>query len=524
MVKLCKNNLKKLNSMGIDVPQFDIEQITKATVESPEWIHFGPGNIFRIFIGSLAQQAIEEKRMKTGIIAVAAYDEEIVEKVYKPFDNLTLAVTMKSTGQLEKKIIGSIVDSLTLEDYDRLKKIFESQSLKMVSFTITEKGYSLMDSKGVLFDFVKDDLNGNPRKAKSTMVLLTDLLYSRYQAGEYPLTLMSMDNCSNNGDKIKSAVEFAAKYMTEKNGYYKGFLEYIKTKISYPFTMIDKITPRPNETVKEHLEQIGIEGMETILTSKNTFTAPFVNAEETQYLIMEDDFKNGKLDFAAGKAVFADRDTVNKAETMKVTACLNPLHTALAVSGCLLDYEFISDEMKDELLVKLIKKIGYDEGLKVVSDPGIVKPEEFIDEVVSIRFTNPYINDTPQRIATDTSQKVGIRFGETIKKYYKNENLNTNDLVGIPIAIAAWLRYLLGVDDRGREFKISPDPMLAELKKTMDKIKLGDVKGDIEAILSSDKIFGINLYEAGLGKKIEKYFNEMIKGKGAFRDTLAKYL
>ena len=107
---------------------------------------------------------------------------------------------------------------------------------------------------------------------------------------------------------------------------------------------------------------------------------------------------------------------------------------------------------------------------------------------------------------------------------YKNENLNTNDLVGIPIAIAAWLRYLLGVDDRGREFKISPDPMLAELKKTMDKIKLGDVKGDIEAILSSDKIFGINLYEAGLGKKIEKYFNEMIKGKGAFRDTLAKYL
>ena len=112
-----------------------------------------------------------------------------------------------------------------------------------------------------------------------------------------------------------------------------------------------------------------------------------------------------------------DRETVNKTERMKVTTCLNPLHTPRWRYGCMLGYTLICDEMKDETLVKLVKRLGYVEGLPVVVDPVILSPKAFIDEVVEQRLPNPFMPDSPQRIATDTSQKVGIRFGETIKSY-----------------------------------------------------------------------------------------------------------
>ena len=73
---------------------------------------------------------------------------------------------------------------------------------------------------------------------------------------------------------------------------------------------------------------------------------------------------------------------------MKVCTCLNPLHTALAVFGCLLGYKKISEEMKDRDLVSLLRRIGYEEGLPAVTDPGILDPREFLDTVLTVRFPN----------------------------------------------------------------------------------------------------------------------------------------
>ena len=132
------------------------------------------------------------------------------------------------------------------------------------------------------------------------------------------------------------------------------------------------------------------------------------------------------------------RETVNKVEKMKVCTCLNPLHTALAVFGCLLDYKLISKEMKDKDLVSLVREIGYVEGLPVVVDPGIINPKTFIDQVLNVRIPNPFMPDTPQRIATDTSQKLAIRFGETIKAYVA-KGLDLKNLRDIPLVFAGWL-------------------------------------------------------------------------------------
>jgi fructuronate reductase len=212
---------------------------------------------------------------------------------------------------------------------------------------------------------------------------------------------------------------------------------------------------------------------------------------------------------------------------MKVTTCLNPLHTTLAVFGCLLGYSTIAEEMKDVQLKNLIKKVGYVEGMPVVVDPGIIKPEAFIAEVIEQRFTNAYIPDTPQRIATDTSQKIAIRFGETIKSYCSRSDLNVQNLKYIPLVLAGWCRYLLAEDDCGEKMELSNDPMMNELKKYMEGIKLGcpsSAAGKLKPILSNENLFGVNLYSVGLGKKIEGFFEEMIAGKKAVRNVLIKYV
>jgi fructuronate reductase len=188
---------------------------------------------------------------------------------------------------------------------------------------------------------------------------------------------------------------------------------------------------------------------------------------------------------------------------MKVCTCLNPLHTSLAIFGCLLGYTRISDEMKNPDLVKLVEGIGYTEGLPVVVDPGIISPKKFIDEVIKVRFPNPFMPDTPQRIASDSSQKIPVRFGETIKAYLASNTLDIKALKLIPLVLAAWARYLLGLDDAGKQFTVSPDPLYASLAPGLEGITLGQ-KGPfhtaLEPIFSNDRIFAVNLYKAGLGE------------------------
>ena len=139
------------------------------------------------------------------------------------------------------------------------------------------------------------------------------------------------------------------------------------------------------------------------------------------------------------------------------------------------------------------------------------------------RLVNRNIPDTPQRIATDTSQKVGIRYGGTIKAYGKKAGM----LKYIPLAIAGWCRYLLGIDDKGGRFELSPDPLLEELKTYIALVRLGNPESaadSLKPILSNKQIFGLDLYRVGVGQKVEGYFRKMISGPGAVKKTLQRYL
>ncbi len=512
-------NREAWENIDIKLPEFNIDEVKSNTEKSPKWLHFGAGNIFKALICNRYQDLLDKNLVNTGIVAVESFDSEVIDCVYKKFDNLSILVLTKADGSSDKRVIASVTDAITTGN-DKLKTMFLNPELQIVSFTITEKGYGLLSPSGEYLDIIKKDIENGLDKPTHVMSIITSNLYNRYKNGASPLTVLSMDNCSHNGDKVKNAVLTIANEWLKNSYVDSGFIDYIsdKTKVSYPLSMIDKITPRPSEKFQKELEESGLENMDLIITKKGSYMAPFVNAEICEYLVIEDNFVNGKPPLEKAGIILTTRDTVNNVETMKVTTCLNPLHTALAVTGCLMGYTLIADQMKDPILKKLVETIGYTEGLKVVLDPKIINPKDFIDEVINERLANPSIPDTPQRIATDTSQKVGIRFGETIKSYIKNKDLDVSDLVGIPLAIAAWLKYLTGIDDSGREFTPSPDPELEVLS-----CKLNESSG-IKWILSNKKIFGLDLYISGLGDKIESMYTEMCSGPGSVKKTLSKYL
>lgn len=519
---------------GYELPAFDRELVRQATIKEPIWVHFGAGNIFRAFPAALQQQLLDAGQSQKGIIVCEGYDYEIIQRLYKPYDDLSLLVVLKPDGQIEKRVIASIMESLIADtqasyDWQRLKEIFREPSLQMASFTITEKGYSVSDAKGRHYSVVIDDFCKGPDLPLSFMGKVSALCYERYKAGGLPLAWVSMDNCSHNGEKLHHAVRTFAAQWADHGLVDPGFPEYVDDakRVSFPWSMIDKITPRPDGDIKSMLEQEGFQSTEIVCTDKKTYAAPFVNAEEPQYLVIEDAFPNGRPPLEKAGVIFTDRETVNRVEKMKVCTCLNPLHTALAVFGCLLGYTSVSEEMRDHRLKKLVEKIGYDEGLPVVVDPGIINPADFLKEVIDVRLPNKYVPDTPQRIATDTSQKLSIRFGETIKAYMKRPDVRVSDLTFIPLVFAAWCRYLLGMDDNGTPFEPSPDPLLDHLRKYLDGITIGSpgpFEDRLRPILSDARLFGVNLYDAGLAEKVQYYFAEMVSGKGAVSKLLARLL
>ena len=190
------SNREEWIQKGYRLPEFDRKAVSKATKKAPYWVHFGNGNIFKAFQANVVQNLLNSEELDRGLIVAEGFDYEIVEKMNRPFDDLNILVTLKADGTIEKTVIGSVVESLILDSdeeiqFGRLKEIFRQDSLQMASFTITEKGYSLVDAKGQTLPSVTEDFLNGPDKPTSYIGKVAALLYSRYLVGEKPVVIDS---------------------------------------------------------------------------------------------------------------------------------------------------------------------------------------------------------------------------------------------------------------------------------------------------------------------------------------------
>ena len=532
-MKLDLNGLQNKNeweAAGVRLPGYDVKAASARAKEAPVWVHFGAGNIFRLFIGGVADELLEKGLLDRGINCIEVFDEEIVDRIYAPHDNLALSVLLLPDGSRRMKVLGSVSEAVKAENRARVQALFESESLQLISFTITEKGYALKSSGGSLLPVVREDMENGPNRAVTAMGVLAAGLLHRYNKGRLPLALVSMDNCAGNGRLLKRSVLGIAGAWLEKGFVSPGFTDYLQdeTSVSFCSTMIDKITPRPDRALADELGRIGVENMRPVETAKRTYIAPFANGERAQYLVIEDRFPNGRPPLEEARGVYTgDFETVNRAERMKVTSLLNPVHTAAGPLGVVLGWERFADMLNGEtVMMKLAKAVAYTEGMPMAPDPGIISPQAFADELFSDRFVNRYLGDTNLRLCTDASQGLAVRFGETVKAYVKRDG-TASALTAVPLGVAGWLRYMLGVDDRGRTYALAPDPMNAEISAAFTGIEWGKpetVKEQLRPILCNEAVFGIDLYAAGPGERIESMFREMLGGPGATLETVKKYM
>lgn len=535
-LKSWRDSLNELKDMGVRTPAFDIDAVKRAGVEQPVWIHIGGGNLYRALHAEIAQDVADAGKLDRGIVVMETFSPFTIDNVYAPFNNDILQVVMNEDGTLAERILAVTADAIfahpkRLNDYTRAKDYFKNPDLQMVTLTITEKGYGLTDAAGEFLPFVVDEIAAGPDGAVSTMGIVAALLHARFEAGAAPIAMVSTDNFSRNGERFRSAVLTIIDGWLAAGRVSAAFRDYAadESRVSFPWTMVDRITPNPAHATEVALGEQGFCDLGMEVMPNGVAFAGFANTEAVHYLVIEDSFPNGRPELELGGVIFADRETAERADTMKVTTCLNPLHTCLAIFGCLLGYTKIADEMRDSDLVALIRHIGYDEGLPVVADPVVIDPAAFIDQLVCHRLPNPSLPDAPQRIAQDTSQKIPVRFGETIKRYIARTELDPADLVYIPLTIAGWLRYLLAVDDQGKAFQPSPDPMLEPLQAALSPLSLGctdaaRIHAAVYPILMRKDIFGADLYQVGLGQKVEAFLAEMLVGPGAVRATIKAHV
>ena len=139
-------NAAEWEQKGYELPKFDIAKVREKTAKEPTWVHFGGGNIFRAFPAAILNDALNTGKYDRGVIVAETFDFEVIDKAYAPYNNLSLCVNLCSDGSIEKKVIASVTEALKADpqfpDWNRLVEIFKNPRLQMISFTITEKGYT----------------------------------------------------------------------------------------------------------------------------------------------------------------------------------------------------------------------------------------------------------------------------------------------------------------------------------------------------------------------------------------------
>ncbi|MDE0588553.1 mannitol dehydrogenase family protein [Halocynthiibacter sp. C4] len=430
-------------------------------------VHLGPGAFFRAFNAVYTDDAMKQGDKDWGILAVSLRSPTAKDQLDLQ-DGAFTSVTL-GAGHTEYRVINSISGVLVApEDPEAVLSKMADPAVKIVSLTITEKGYCHEPATGELqldHPDISHDL-ANPEAPKSAIGFIVEALARRRAAGVAPFTVMPCDNIPSNGKLAKGMVLAFAK---ERES---ALAAWIEENCAFPSTMVDRITPATTPADVKSLEE-----------AQGYHDPACVQHEPFRQWVIEDNFVNGERpQWETGGAQFvAD---VDAHELMKLR-CLNGTHSTLAYLGYLAGFETIAETVAEPAFAELCKRIWRNEIIPTVPKPEGEDLEAYCDALLE-RYQNPSIRHRTWQIAMDGSQKLPQRLLGTIA-----DNIQAGrDYTCLALAVAGWIRYVGGVDENGDPIEVK-DPLADKLKAAIDGANTPAAK--VQTVLSMKEVFDPSL-------------------------------
>ncbi|NGP18160.1 mannitol dehydrogenase family protein [Devosia aurantiaca] len=485
MTRLNSQTLSTL-AAGIKVPGYERSAVT------PGIVHLGIGAFHRAHMAVYVDDLLGEDP-SWGIVGASLRRPDTKEAL-EPQNGLYTIAVCDAAGT-HPRVIGSILRVMDANtEREELLALMADPAIRIVSLTVTEKGYCYAPATGELDEKHPDivyDL-AHPSEPRSAPGMLVEALARRKTAGVAPFTVMSCDNLPSNGETAKRIVTRFAALRDPKLG------EWVKD-VAFPSTMVDRIVPSTTDADRDEVAQlIGAEDAWPIMTE------PF-----TQWVI-EDRFPSGRPAFEkVGAQLVAD---VEPFEHMKLRM-LNGSHSTMAYSGYLGGYQYINEVMADPAYAQMVHGLMTEEAMPTLDMAG-TDLGAYRDQLLE-RFRNPALKHRTWQIAMDGSQKLPQRLLGTIR-----DRLAAGDSIDrLALGVAAWMRYVTGVDEQGGEIDVR-DPHALKMHAIA-----ADAGDDPEALFDGlvglSEVFGTDLasntaFREAVLRQLESLFDE-----GA-RATVAK--
>ena len=426
-------------------------------------VHLGPGAFFRAFNAVYTHEALAARGGDWGILAVSLRSPTARDQL-QPQGGAYTSVTLSPEGP-ETQVITAIRDVLVApEDPEAVLTAMAHPAVKIVSLTITEKGYCHEPATGQLRlddPGIKADL-ANPAAPQTAPGFIVEALARRRAAGLPPFTVLSCDNLPSNGVLARGFVlEFARARDAD-------LADWIAAKGRFPSTMVDRITPATTEADVAQLQ-----------ATTGYYDPGAVMHEPFRQWVIEDDFVNG--DRPAWETAGAQLVKSVEAHELMKLRCLNGTHSTLAYLGYLAGHETIAETIADSPFAALCQHLWRDE-----IQPTLIRPEgedlpAYADALLA-RYRNPAIRHRTWQIAMDGSQKLPQRLLGTIA----DQLVRGGPIDGLALAVAGWMRYVGGVDEAGNAIDVR-DPLADRLRAASDSARAPAVK--VADLLSMEEVF-----------------------------------
>ncbi len=451
--------------------------LAQATPPEIGIVHLGPGAFFRGHQAFYTDAAMAKAGGNWRICAVSMRSRDVAEAL-NPQDGLYTLAQMEQDSSLS--VIGSIAEVLVAPlDYAKVQARLTSASCKYVTMTITEKGYCLNNSGELDLthaDIVADlALNDAVSQAKSAIGLLTQALWLRHQAGLPLLTLMSCDNLTDNGHKLKAAIRsFGAHALIFAKDV--DFLLQL-TNLICPCSMVDSITPATDDALRE-----------LVATRLGVQDAWPVKREAFCQWVVEDILPADQPAWRDVGVVFTKDVTAFEKAKLRL---LNAPHSTLAYLGSLLGIDTVFDAMAQPQLSQLVRELVDSEILPSVPAVDGLNLTRYSQDIFR-RFENPSVRHLLAQIAWDGSQKLQMRLLPIIR-----DNLAAGRPVRLlALAIASWLQFIrLRAQQQSQLAEQAPalvDPLAPLLLATAAQCS-GDARTDVPLWLALDSVFSTDL-------------------------------